>query len=172
MESRDPRYHPTKWRHTANFTRALTNDRCCLCLRKAAQVHHAYYGLDLVPWLLASVLGALVMMAIAHRLPLVSCAVLAGVVVVASCLIRLKLPIPGFEMPFLQIFPLCLRCHSNSKNCAHNFSEYLVSRRSNWLNRNRDSFLWRLRLSMAIAFIALRLWWAIGLGLVAVAIAR
>lgn len=46
----DSRYHPSRWSQTAKLTKKLTKGRCCLCLSKAAEVHHAYYGVRLLKW--------------------------------------------------------------------------------------------------------------------------
>lgn len=58
----------------------------------------------------------------------------------------LFLPIAGLELPGWQVFPLCARCHSNRRGCAHNLKHYRVSRRSNWRNHNRLAYTWYLRL--------------------------
>ena len=60
------------------------------------------------------------------------------------------LPIGGFEIPGLQLFPLCANCHSNSKGCAHHTSNYRASKLSPWLNHNTTSYLWRLRIGFLL----------------------
>lgn len=57
----------------------------------------------------------------------------------------LTLPLSGFEIPGWQIFPLCDKCHSNSKHCAHHISNYQASKLSDWFNCNTSSYLWGLR---------------------------
>lgn len=68
-------------------------------------------------------------------------------------LLGLTLPIPGFEIPGWQVFPLCANCHSNSKGDAHHISNYRANKSNPWLNCNRAGYLWRLRLNFAIAVL-------------------
>lgn len=114
MSQTDSRYHKKRWRSQAKLAKQLTRNRCCLCGKKATEVHHAYYGVRLLCF---------------------------------------TLPIAGFEIPGWQVFPLCDRCHSNSKGCAHNFDNYQVSKLSPWFNCNRYGYLWRLRIGFLITFI-------------------
>ncbi|MBW4422287.1 MAG: hypothetical protein KME13_24250 [Myxacorys californica WJT36-NPBG1] len=65
----------------------------------------------------------------------------------------LTLPIAGFEIPGWQLFPLCDRCHSNSKGCAHHVGNYCVSKFSSWLNCNRYGYLWRLRIGFLLTVL-------------------
>jgi hypothetical protein len=64
-----------------------------------------------------------------------------------------SLPIPGFEIPLWQIFPLCDLHHSNRPGWAHNFGNYQVFKADPWANRNRYGYLWKLRISALSAIL-------------------
>jgi hypothetical protein len=135
-EGAERRYHPKKWRKTAARAKLLTHGKCCCCKSLATEVHHAYYGLDAV----LVVVAFSAVLSIFHAIFLLLLALLPFAW-------GLRLPIPGFEVPLWQVFPLCDYHHSNRPGCAHNFSNYQASKRSVWLNGNRYGYLWRLRLS-------------------------
>jgi hypothetical protein len=130
------RYHPQKWRKTAKRAKALTRGKCVCCSSPATEVHHAYYGLPIVyPITILSSIVALITPLSLFGLSLIP--ILWGY----------SLPLPGFEIPLWQVFPLCDLHHSNRPGCAHNFGNYQAFKADPWANRNKYGYLWKLRIS-------------------------
>ncbi len=54
----------------------------------------------------------------------------------------LGLPIPGLEIPGVQVFPLCKHCHEHR---AHHRAHWLQVRvNADWRNHQKSHFYWRL----------------------------
>lgn len=57
------------------------------------------------------------------------------------------LHIPGFELPVIQVVPLCINCHLHKKGAAHRSGNY-VSTNDVWTNHSVSSYVWRIRMKM------------------------
>lgn len=171
MAKKDPRYAKS-WPKLSAFTRTMLMGRCCLCLRKSSAVHHAYYGVRLGALISAIAAASIIYSGWGtfHQEPLsIQGTVQAALELSADIqpwrwlallafLIDLAIPIPGFEIPGWQIFPLCDRHHSNSRGCAHHRRNYIVSRITPWQNHNITPFLWRMRIGFWLTLSFVWLW--------------
>ncbi|MBW4421450.1 MAG: hypothetical protein KME13_19825 [Myxacorys californica WJT36-NPBG1] len=130
------RYHPQKRRRTAKRAKALTRGKCVCCSAPATEAHHAFYGIPVVyPVALLSIMATVI-----------TSLSLFGFVLI-PLLWGYSLPLPGFEFPLWQVFPLCNLHHSNHPGCAHNFGNYGAFKADLWANRNKYGYLWKLRIS-------------------------